>query len=187
MAKVIEDLAKAEGDAACPKVFFEANSVDAWDRHRIEGYGLLEIDLERVQKAGGQEMTVPMWRPLGTIREEAARFFIGGGKRLKDAKDIAVPQGAENSLNSRREWQTIQGGNLHIRLNVVSTRNQTELQAQSKQPVKKAKSRGLRKRKTKLSKLISLAPASEEEPAAKAKRHKRKKTSKLLQKVHLGD
>ena len=154
----------------CPTIYFEVNSVDYWNRHRIEGYGLLHLDLDRNVEG---EICVSIWRPIGTIREEMRRFFIGGGKRLKDYKSIAIPQSAkESAFNSRCHWETLQTGSVYLTLNAVSTFNQTFHQ-----------------------RAIRSIPGNMKEPIAgkkdqwreTARKHKRKKTSKLLQRLTAND
>ena len=192
-----------------PTIYFEVNSVDYWNRHRIEGYGSYNIDINK--HINDQDICIPIWRPIGTIREEMTRFFIGGGKRLKDKKLITIPQ--TNCFNSRVNWNTIQMGNIHLSINIVTIYNQNHIQKtqliynemsqqnkikdESQHKIQnKSKRRHThkhKKRKSKLSKLITLEDQDMSDVDNKELNHhqhhkrKSKRKSKLLQKVHLSD
>jgi len=121
--EMIENL--SEKCDVSPVIYFEANSVDYWNRHRIEGYGMLPLDLHGEHRVSQhEEICIPMWRPVGCIKEEMLRFFIGGGKRLKDKKSISVPVDKGN-FNARCNWTTIHTGNIYLDLNVISIYNQS--------------------------------------------------------------
>jgi len=60
-----------------PIIYFMASSFDMWDRSVVEGYGFATIP-----SCGSQTITVPTWKPVGSIRQKMSSFFIGGKKRF---------------------------------------------------------------------------------------------------------
>eukprot|EP00483_Globobulimina_turgida_P007610 UN07625 len=182
--EIIETLSQ-KNDFISPTIYFEVNSVDYWNRHRIEGYGSVNIELDA---KNNKEICIPIWRPIGTIRDEMRRFYIGGGIRLKDKKSISISP-TTKFLNARLHWNTIQTGNIYINMNIISTYNQTDIKKHKhiNSPINEPQTRRM---KTKLSKLIKMDQDVSQPNLPKPARpthHKRKKTSKLLQKMHLSD
>eukprot|EP01084_Bolivina_argentea_P119259 211473_1 len=114
------------------------------------------------------------------------RFFIGGGKRFKDKKSIAIA--STDSFNARLHWNSVQTGNIHLQMNTISTYHQGLKHKPLPTDDKPQKSQTIhpnppRRRKTKLSKLITLSThdASKQPTHNSRKRpihnsHKRKKT-----------
>ena len=174
-----------------PKIYFEVNSMDNWNRHRIEGYGIFNINLdENNNNNNNNDICIPIWRPIGSIRDEMTRFFIGGGKRLKDKKLIYVPQ-IDNKFNSRINWNTVHSGYLHLNINILSINNQTktslsQLKILNDDNNNNNKNNKRKKRRSKLSKLVTI---EQDESQKNNDRHqkKRKRKSSLLQKLELSD
>eukprot|EP01084_Bolivina_argentea_P107965 192977_1 len=188
--EILESLSEKKIFDVSPKIYFEVNSVDYWNRHRIEGYGSVNIELDNNNY--NKQISIPIWRPIGTMKDEIRRFFIGGGMRLKDKKSVSIP--ANNVFNARLHWNTIQTGNIYMNMSIVSTFNQTDMKKQINKtiiihsPQNRDRHGHNRQRKTKLSKLINVSDDTTKSiNPTRPKHHKRKKTSKLLQKMHLSD
>ena len=97
-----------------PRVLVEISSQDYWDRHRVEGYGYLDIPRKSGQwqmkfcllpstfiliclfcfaVIGQHEVTVETWRPVGRpVIDQMNRFFIGGPPEIDDITYVATPR-----------------------------------------------------------------------------------------------
>ena len=69
-----------------PTIYFQVNSLDYWERHRVEGYGMLKIPTD----PGSYQTYIQTFRPVGSFVHELRRFFVGGGPMLTDRKAIDV-------------------------------------------------------------------------------------------------
>ena len=96
-------------------MYFEVNSLDYWDRHRIEGYGYLILP----RNPGSYKLNIETWRPHGTFYEELSRYFIGGGPLLPDKKLVYIKNINELKFNSRVAWNTLPSGNIQIHLEII--------------------------------------------------------------------
>ena len=54
-------------------MIFQVNSLDAWDRYRIEGYGFFEMP----KTPGTHNIEVKTWKPLQSTEAQEKSFFIG--------------------------------------------------------------------------------------------------------------
>jgi hypothetical protein len=104
-----------------PHLLFQVNSVDSWNRHRIEGYGSLQFPSEE----GYHEFRVQTWKPLGSFYNELHSFFLGGSIRVLELEDII--QGYKLNEKGEREMipydslpDTEDSGEILIRLNWLS-------------------------------------------------------------------
>ena len=69
-----------------PILFVQVFSVDFWERQRLVGSGYFVVP----QESGVHKQTLSLWRPIGGIREEMQRFFLGGAPNLNDPKDSGI-------------------------------------------------------------------------------------------------
>ncbi|KAI8819600.1 ciliary basal body-associated, B9 protein-domain-containing protein [Fimicolochytrium jonesii] len=98
-----------------PKLFITVNSVDSWNRHRVEGYGYLYIP----QTTGHHTLTIPTWRPLGTYLTRLREFFIGGSPELEDLEWMCLPDGDKPRVVNKFGSQVATSGTVEVELNVV--------------------------------------------------------------------
>ncbi|KAJ3048752.1 Pleiotropic negative transcriptional regulator, partial [Rhizophlyctis rosea] len=98
-----------------PRLYFQVNSVDYWDRHTVEGYGY--IDMPRTP--GCYSFDVQTWRPFGTFKSRLESFFIGGSPELEDVTYTSVPKGFDDKRLNKFGFVTETSGTVTIRLNVV--------------------------------------------------------------------
>lgn len=186
-------------------IYFEVNSVDNWNRHRIEGYGTFNINLDghNCDNNNINNICVPIWRPIGSIHDEMKRYFIGGGQRLKDKKLISLPKiddNNDNKFNSRINWNTVHSGYLHLNINILSINNQNQVIHKIDKIDKGDKELSFKsrphhdnkrkKRRSKLSKLITIEQVEQNEQTEQTQKvsdrhNKRRKKSSLLQKLEL--
>ena len=61
-----------------PTLLLQVNSVDEWNRHRIEGYGFIKFPME----TGYHTIEVDTWRPRASLDSEIHSFFLGGSVRI---------------------------------------------------------------------------------------------------------
>lgn len=98
-----------------PRILYQVNSLDYFERHRTEGYGHVTMPL----KSGSVELNCTSWRPVGTpVTSTMSRFFLGGSTELEDPTYVGIPQHHPKVL-SRIGMSTITTGNVKIRLNVI--------------------------------------------------------------------
>ena len=90
-------------------------SLDYWERHRVEGYGFLELP----NAPGKYELTVPTWRPCGSVREKMARYFVGSAAEIVDVSYITKPQDFEGTHLSKYGFRTQSSGSVTLTFNIV--------------------------------------------------------------------
>jgi len=67
-----------------PYLLIQVNSVDSWQRHRIEGYGFVRLPTD----PGYHEIEVDTWRPRGSLKTEIFSFFLGGSIRIMKLEEL---------------------------------------------------------------------------------------------------
>lgn len=68
-----------------PKILIQINSIDSWNRQRIEGYTFINIP----NKSGFYQIKVPCYAPIEDLSMNIFSYFLGGSRRIPDLKDIA--------------------------------------------------------------------------------------------------
>ena len=61
-----------------PSLLLQVNSVDSWNRHRIEGYGFITFPAI----PGYHDITISTWKPLANLYSKIHSFFLGGSVRI---------------------------------------------------------------------------------------------------------
>ena len=77
---------------------------------QVVGYGFCHVPTT----AGSSEVECCTWRPMGSISEEVAAFFVGGIPRLADDEVMF-----SKAWEQRCRLLTIGSGTVHLRLDVV--------------------------------------------------------------------
>jgi len=83
--------------------------VDSYGRVNLMGYGCCIVPTS----AGTHELSCATWRPCGSMREQFATFFLGGGPRLKRKELITSP-------TDRFRLQTEPAGEVLLQLSVMA-------------------------------------------------------------------
>jgi Meckel syndrome type 1 protein len=103
-----------------PHLLFQVNSLDSWNRHRIEGYGALQFPSEE----GSHEFMVQTWKPRGSFQNELHSFFLGGSVRVIELEDIIqsykINEKGERDIINRFDFETEDSGEILVRLNCIS-------------------------------------------------------------------
>lgn len=104
---------------AWPQVLVQVNSCDSWNRHRIEGYGFLQLP----PQAGYYELSVRTYRPLENLYAEVYSFFLGGSVRVENPWDMAQTfaldeEGQKTNVN-RFGLATVSSGKVMFNLSVA--------------------------------------------------------------------
>ena len=68
-----------------PNLLIQINSIDSWNRHRIEGYSFLSIP----NGSGYSQIKIPCYKPKEDLSMNIFSYFLGGSRRIPDIKDIA--------------------------------------------------------------------------------------------------
>lgn len=101
-----------------PYLLFQVNSVDDWNRHRIEGYGFLRLPIE----PGYHELEVETWRPRGSLMSEIHSFFLGGSVRVMRIEELVRTKHFDESgradIVNRFGLETEDAGRVRVNLNV---------------------------------------------------------------------
>jgi len=67
-----------------PYLLIQVNSVDSWNRSRIQGYGFMRVPMN----AGYHEIEIDTWRPRGSLTSEVHSFFLGGSIRILKLEEL---------------------------------------------------------------------------------------------------
>jgi hypothetical protein len=101
-----------------PHLLFQVNSVDSWDRHRIEGYGFVRLPME----PGYHEIEVDTWRPRGSIMTEIHSFFLGGSVRILKLDEMIrtqyLDENGQSDIVNRFGLETEDAGKVKLNINL---------------------------------------------------------------------
>jgi hypothetical protein len=67
-----------------PHLLMQVNSVDSWNRHRIEVYGFIRMP----STSGYHEISVNTWRPRASLNTEIHSYFLGGSVRIQKMEEL---------------------------------------------------------------------------------------------------
>lgn len=93
-----------------PRMKFQVWELDEYGRTNLTGYGFCHLPTN----IGSYEITVPCWRPTGSMPEEIQSFFLGANPQLTN-EDVLFSKAWEN----RCRLVTIPSGKVHIQMNVI--------------------------------------------------------------------
>jgi hypothetical protein len=106
-------------EQSSPKLLLQVNSVDSFNRHRIEGYCFLNIPI----KTGFYQYDIPCYKPREDNYMKVFSFFLGGSRKIPDLKEIARTSSKnESNIDSalnRYGIYTEYSGKVCLNLNVV--------------------------------------------------------------------
>ena len=102
-----------------PKLLIQINSVDWWERHRIEGYTYVNIPI----KTGNFSLDLPCFKPKEDTYMKIFSYFLGGSRKIPELRELFKTE-SSNELNvdtilNKYGIKTEFSGNLHLNLNVV--------------------------------------------------------------------
>lgn len=102
-----------------PKLLVQINSVDWWERHRIEGFTYINIPI----KTGNISLDLPCFKPKEDTYMKIFSYFLGGSRKIPELKELFKTE-SSNELNvdtilNKYGIKTEFAGNLHLNLNVV--------------------------------------------------------------------
>eukprot|EP00941_MAST-03F_sp_MAST-3F-sp1_P002582 g2582.t1 len=97
-----------------PQLIFLVISADTFGRHRLEGYGRLELP----RTAGFFDKRVCMWKPEGSVRDRMAEYLLGGNRELGNLSYVTATTDMISFLN-KYGFQVKSSGYIRIRLNLV--------------------------------------------------------------------
>lgn len=98
-----------------PVLYLQANSLDSWERYRVEGYGYATLP----DRAGSHRVRVSLWRPMGSIFEEMRRFYIGGVPALSSIRHSGLPFNDNRKFVARTNMITIPSGEIIVRFEIL--------------------------------------------------------------------
>lgn len=109
------EMRELEAGGALPRLYLCVNSLDSWERHRVEGYSHVDIPLT----AGSYSLTGSAWKPKGTIRESMQDFFVGGALQLVHHQHPVPPASVKTRCLSYHGFQTVSTGSVTVKVHVV--------------------------------------------------------------------
>jgi len=102
-----------------PEVCLQVNSCDDWGRHRIQGYGFLQIPNE----PGFYRVTVPTYRPIEDLYTEVYSYYLGGSVRIENPWEMSstftLDEESEETSINRYGLTTISAGDVVVQFSVV--------------------------------------------------------------------
>lgn len=103
-----------------PILLFQVNSVDDWNRHRIEGYGFVKFPLE----PGYHTLEVSTWRPRASLETEIHSFFLGGSVRIHKMEELVrtrfIDSNGYDDIVNRFGLETEDAGKVTININICT-------------------------------------------------------------------
>mmetsp|Transcript_29901 Transcript_29901/g.21652 ORF Transcript_29901/g.21652 Transcript_29901/m.21652 type:complete len:128 (+) Transcript_29901:454-837(+) len=122
-----------------PYLLFQVNSVDDWNRHRIEGYGFLRLPVD----PGYHTLEIETWRPRGSLNSEIHSFFLGGSIRIMKLEELIrtkyLDETGQADIVNRFGLETENSGKLTINLNICVQSNQLRKANRMEQNILKEK------------------------------------------------
>ena len=109
-----------KGDNFHPPAFiFQVNSMDSWNRHRIEGYGFVHFPLQ----PGFHKLKCTTWKPVGNLYSKIHSYFLGGSTRIIQLENIMrtnyLDEMGHKDIVNRFGLETITSGLISLKLNVA--------------------------------------------------------------------
>jgi len=98
-----------------PILYLQANSLDFWERFRVEGYGYAALP----DRGGSHMVKVSLWRPMGSIFDEMRRFYIGGIPALSSIQHSGLPFDDQRKFVARTNMITIPTGQIIVRFEIL--------------------------------------------------------------------
>ena len=112
--------AKDQATKQRPMLLMQVNSVDEWNRHRIEGYGFVKFP----EQPGYHTITVDTWRPRASLDSEIHSFFLGGSVRIQKLEELVrtrfIDSNGYADIVNRFGVETEDAGSVTVNLNVSS-------------------------------------------------------------------
>jgi len=142
-----------------PEVCVQVNSVDSWGRHRVQGYGFLQMP----NTPGFHRVSVRTWRPVESLYAEVHSFYLGGSVRVENpwelSKTFSLDEEGEKSVVNRYGLSTKSGGSVEFQVSVlVQTQEELETQKNRAKALNlKQKAELARRRQQKTSNVLSQA------------------------------
>jgi len=103
-----------------PTLLMQVNSVDSWNRHRIEGYGFCRFPLD----PGYHQIEVDTWRPRASLDCEIHSFFLGGSVRIQKLEELVatsyINANGESDVVNRFGLETEEGGKIKLNINICT-------------------------------------------------------------------
>jgi len=103
-----------------PYLIMQVNSVDEWNRHRIEGYGFVRFPMT----PGYHTIEVSTWRPRASLESEIHSFFLGGSVRIQKLEELVrtkfIDSNGYADIVNRFGVETEDAGKITINVNICS-------------------------------------------------------------------
>lgn len=103
-----------------PKLLIQINSIDSYERHRIEGYTFIDIP---TTNTGSFTIESKCFKPKEDSYMSVFSYFLGGSRKISDIKEI-IKTSSKNEFGldcvlNRYGIQTEYTGKITVNLNVV--------------------------------------------------------------------
>lgn len=84
-------------------------------RYRTEGYAAVPLPA----MPGSYKLSVPTWRPTGSIVNSLRRFFTGGTYELENLTYCGIPAGHEGKVLNKSQLKVIPSGCIELRMSII--------------------------------------------------------------------
>jgi B9 domain-containing protein 2 len=99
-----------KGLAEWPRLLLQVWKMDEHGRLDLSGYAFVHVPAQ----PGHHSLSVPTWRPMGSLHEEVAAFFLGGTPQLRDVNVLFT-----KAWSDRCRLNTSSSGTIRLNLDVV--------------------------------------------------------------------
>ncbi|KAG5190270.1 B9 domain-containing protein [Tribonema minus] len=93
-----------------PRLVMQVWRLDEFGRMAVQGYGFAHLPCA----AGAAEVAVPCWRPVGSVQEEIASFFLGTAPQLRSDEVLF-----NMAWDQRCQLTTAPSGTIILQLNIL--------------------------------------------------------------------
>ncbi|KAI8924986.1 ciliary basal body-associated, B9 protein-domain-containing protein [Entophlyctis helioformis] len=100
------------------ELLIKVMSVDAWDRHVVQGYTRVEIP----STLGQHDMRIASWRPIQQPVNRMRTFFLGGSAEIQDLAYLKSKAG-QKAIENKYGFETETSGTFHIRIDIAEQRS----------------------------------------------------------------
>lgn len=96
----------------------QVNSLDSWERNKIEGYGFIDVP----NTPGFHQLTIQTYKPNDDLFTRVYEYFLGGAIKIKEFDNIAnsfyIDSHNQKTVINRYSLSTESAGEIVVRMNV---------------------------------------------------------------------
>ena len=129
---------KVKSDRDCISIVFEVYSIGWFGRYYLEGYGTTTLPMQ-----GSSEISVPTWKPIGSLSSRLYDYYLGSGMKLYNNKLVGSLLSQKNI--NRFGMVSESKGSLLFKSNVITCDPRNVVKLDMDELAKQAKNISVRK------------------------------------------